>query len=46
MMSEVREALEGCDLLLLIVDVTRKFSQEDEAVLDMAKKSELRFSCF
>src|ERR1700760_3692183 len=23
MMSEVREALEGCDLLLLIVDVTR-----------------------
>ena len=39
MMSEVREALEGCDLLLLIVDVTRKFSREDEAVLEMAKKS-------
>jgi GTP-binding protein Era len=39
MMSEVREALEGCDLLLLIVDVTRKFGQEDQAVLDMAKKS-------
>ena len=39
MMSEVREALEGCDLLLLIVDVTRKFSREDEAVLAMAKKS-------
>jgi GTPase len=39
MMSEVREALEGCDLLLLIVDVTRKFSKEDEAVLEMAKKS-------
>jgi len=39
MMSEVREALEGCDLLLLIVDVTRKFSHEDEAVLEMAKKS-------
>jgi len=39
MMSEVREALEGCDLLLLIVDVTRKFGQDDQAVLDMAKKS-------
>jgi GTPase len=39
MMSEVREALEGCDLLLLIADVTRKFSREDEAVLEMAKKS-------
>jgi len=39
MMSEVREALEGCDLLLLIVDVTRKFGQGDESVLEMAKKS-------
>jgi GTP-binding protein Era len=39
MMSEVREALEGCDLLLLIVDVTRKFGRDDEAVLEMAKKS-------
>jgi GTP-binding protein Era len=39
MMSEVREALEGCDLLLLIVDVTRRFSREDESVLEMAKKS-------
>ncbi len=39
MMSEVREALEGCDLLLLIVDVTRKFGGADEFVLEMAKKS-------
>ena len=39
MMSEVREALEGCDLLLLIVDVTRKFSHADGSVLEMAKKS-------
>jgi GTPase len=39
MMAEVREALEGCDLLLLIVDVTRKFGQADESVLEMAKKS-------
>ncbi len=39
MMSEVREALEGCDLLLLIVDVTRKFGQSDERVVEMAKNS-------
>ena len=39
MMSEVREALEGCDLLLLIVDVSRKFGQADQAVLQMAKRS-------
>jgi len=39
MMSEVREALEGCDLLLLIVDVTRKFGPADESVLEMARKS-------
>jgi len=39
MMSEVREALDGCDLLLLIVDVTRKFGREDESVLEMARKS-------
>jgi GTP-binding protein Era len=39
MMSEVREALEGCDLLLLIVDVTRRFGQDDESILEMAKKS-------
>ncbi|MGA8489721.1 MAG: GTPase Era [Terriglobales bacterium] len=39
MMSEVREALEGCDLLLLIVDVTRKFDKTDQSVLEMGKKS-------
>ena len=44
MMSEVREALEGCDLLLLIVDVTRKFSREDEAVLENGQ--EIRNSGF
>src|SRR5579862_8168918 len=41
MMSEVREALEGCDLLLLIVDVTQKFGQADEFSLEMAKKAEI-----
>jgi GTPase len=39
MMAEVREALEGCDLLLLIVDATQKFGQGDEFVLEMARKS-------
>src|SRR5690348_10715184 len=33
MMAEVREALEGCDLLLLIVDVTQRFGEQDEFVL-------------
>ena len=40
MMAEVREALEGCELVLLIVDVTRKFAQADQFVLEMAKKSD------
>jgi GTPase len=39
MMSEVREALEGCDLLLLIVDVTQKFGQSDQFTLEMAKRT-------
>ena len=30
MMAEVREALDGCELVLLIVDVTRKFAQADQ----------------
>src|SRR6267143_3063596 len=39
MMVEVREALEGCDLILLIVDVTKRFTAADEFVLHMAKPS-------
>jgi GTPase len=39
MMSEVREALEGCQLILLIVDAKRKWDRDDELVLEMAKKS-------
>jgi GTP-binding protein Era len=39
MMAEIRDALEGSDLLLLLVDVTQKFGQRDQFVLDMAKKS-------
>ena len=39
MMKEVYDALEGCDLLLLIVDATAKFGTGDQFVLDIAKKS-------
>lgn len=39
MMTEVREAIEGCDLLLLIADLTRDFGQGDQFTLEMAKKS-------
>lgn len=39
MMAEVREALHGCELVLLIVDATRKFAQADQLVLDMARKA-------
>jgi GTPase len=39
MMAEVREALDGSDLVLLIVDATRKFAHADLSVLEMAKKS-------
>ncbi|HMK30470.1 MAG TPA: GTPase Era [Terriglobales bacterium] len=38
MMQEVREALEGCDLVLLITDVTQKFGPGERFVLDLAKK--------
>ncbi len=39
MMAEVREALQGCNLLLLIVDVTQRFGQSDQLALDLARKS-------
>jgi GTPase len=39
MMAEVREAVQGCNLLLLIVDVTQKFGQSDQFALDIARKS-------
>src|SRR5262249_22600216 len=38
MMGEVKEALEGCDLILLIVDATRHSVQENQFVLDLARK--------
>ncbi|MBZ5573621.1 MAG: GTPase Era [Acidobacteriia bacterium] len=39
MMAEVREGLEGCNLLLLIADVTQRFGTGDQFVLDMARRS-------
>jgi GTP-binding protein Era len=39
MMKEVYDALEGCDLLLLIVDATEKFGTGDKFVLDIVKQS-------
>lgn len=39
MMVEVQEALEGCDVILLIADAARKSAGEDQFVLDMAKRS-------
>jgi GTP-binding protein Era len=39
MMTEVRTALEGCQLILLIVDAKRKRDAHDGHVLDLVKKS-------
>ncbi len=39
MMVEVREALEGCDLVLVLMDVTHKFDPRDQFALDLLKQS-------
>jgi GTPase len=39
MMKEVYDALEGCDLLLLILDAKEKFGAGDKFVLDIVRKS-------
>jgi len=39
MMGEVREALEGCDLILFIVDAAKRRDENDQFVLDMVRKS-------
>jgi GTP-binding protein Era len=39
MMVEVREALERCDLVLLIMDATRKLDQRDQFAIQMLKHS-------
>jgi GTP-binding protein Era len=38
MMAEVREALKGCDLLLLMVDASREFTPGDEYALALVQK--------
>jgi GTPase len=39
MMVEVREAMEGCDLVLLLMDATHKFDPRDQFALDLLKQS-------
>jgi len=39
MMVEVREALEGCDLVLVIMDVTHKLDPRDQFALELVKQS-------
>jgi len=39
MMSEVREAIEGCQLLLMIVDAIRKWDADDALVLDLVRRA-------
>jgi GTPase len=39
MMAEVREALEGCDLILWIVDVTDRTALHDQFTLNLIKQS-------
>ena len=39
MMHEVREAIEGCDLILLVIDITRRLSHEDQAAIQMAQQA-------
>ncbi len=42
MMVEVREAMEGCELILLIMDATAKFDPRDEFAIQMVKSSGTR----
>lgn len=42
MMVEVREALEGCDLVLVIMDATHKLDPRDEFALDLLRRTGTR----
>jgi GTP-binding protein Era len=42
MMVEVREALEGCDLVLVIVDVAHKLDPRDQFALGLVKQSKAK----
>jgi GTP-binding protein Era len=39
MMVEVREALEGCDLVLLLMDITHKIDPRDQFAIDLLRRS-------
>ncbi len=39
MMQEVRDALEGCGLVLLITDITQRFGTGEPFVIDLAKRA-------
>ena len=40
MMAEVREAVEGCDLVFVIVDAAKKLDPSDQFLFDLVKKAE------
>lgn len=40
MMQEIRAALEGCDLILHIVDASRRFGDEERFAIDLVRKSQ------
>jgi GTP-binding protein Era len=42
MMVEVREAMEGCDLVLVIIDVSHKLDPRDQFALDLVKHSKAK----
>ncbi len=42
MMQEVYDAVEGCDLLLLITDAAQKFGAGDQFALDLVKRSQIK----
>lgn len=42
MMVEVREGLEGCDLVLVLVDVAHKLDPRDQFALEMVKQSKAK----
>jgi GTP-binding protein Era len=44
MMVEVREALEGCDVVLLIMDATRRLDPRDQFAIQMLKHSATKVS--
>ena len=46
MMVEVREALEGCDLVLVIMDVTHRLDPRDQFALQMVKQAGAKTKVF